>query len=657
MSVPREMAQRLPPAGASIPPVAPAVRLHLLTAVGVTLVVLIAYWAAPRASFVYDDNYEILQNHLIQDPALLWKALTSDVWAFKGDRQAAWSNYWRPTTVFVKAMCHRAFGNEPTGWHVVCVLLHWTASLLVYATALRLAAGWAIATATALLFAGHPAHVESVVWIAAIPDPLMTCLLLGSYLAYLAARSRPLRGAGGALWSLALLLYLLGQGCKESAIFYPAAVTLTELILRRADRRPAMAAVRSAVLATIPFAATAAIFMSARGAIVGWSMLTPPGAASVTSMVLSAPYVLLFYLRQALFPLWLAPMYPLRPLHEGSAEALLGVAAGVLLLGVGAVLWRAGQRDPLYRLAGVWFLLPIALALNTRVFLREDMVHDRYLYLSIFGAMLALGALIRDALARWKPGDERRVAAIGAAMATLFAVRAAVYVPVWSTDTALWEAATRADPKSAKAWTELGEVYRQSGRTADAAAAIERAAELNPLVTNQIVIAAMLAIQEGRYAEAEKRLRDILRQYPDFVLAVDQLGNALEKQGRFDDAIAVFDQGRRDAPYRAGVYSVNIAVLHKRAGREGEALRELEAALPAIRAVSDPGALNGLYFLGELYRALGRSADARGAYREYLDRTAPLMQGASGGGREPPGLRDTRGRRELAQRALAQLGE
>ncbi|MBK8913450.1 MAG: tetratricopeptide repeat protein [Phycisphaerales bacterium] len=657
MSRPRRAEPRnrtAPPAAAPITP--PSARSHLLTAAGVTLVVLIAYWAAPRASFVYDDNYEILQNRLIQDPALLWKALTSDVWAFKGYREQTWSNYWRPTTVFVKAMCHRAFANDPAGWHVVCVLLHWAASLLVYATTLRFAAGWPIATATALLFAAHPAHVESVVWIAAIPDPLMTCLLLGSYLVYLAARTRPLRGGGALLWSASVLLYLLGQGCKESAIFYPAAVALTELILRLADRHSTGSALRSAVLATIPFAALAALFLSVRGAIVGWSVLTPPDAVSVGSMILSAPFVLLFYLRQALFPLWLAPMYSLRPLDPAGVEALLGIAPGAPLLAIGVALWWAGRRNPLYRLAGLWFLLPIALALNTRVFLREDMVHDRYLYLSIFGAMLALATAARDLLSRRSPGAGRHVAAIGAAVAILFSIRAAIYVPVWSTDTALWEAATRADPNSAKAWTELGEVYRQSGRIAEAVAAIERAAQLNPLVTNQIVIAAMLAIQDGRPEAAERPLRDILRQYPDFVLAIDQLANALEKQGRFDDAIAVFEQGRRSAPYRVALYSVNIAVLHKRAGRDADAQRELEGALDAIRAVNDPGALNGLYFLGELHRAAGRIAEARAMYREYLQRTAPLIP-PTGGGRESQVLRDTRNRRELAQRTLAQLGE
>ena len=35
--------------------------------------------------FVYDDNRQILLNPLIQDPKLFGEAITSDVWAFKGD--------------------------------------------------------------------------------------------------------------------------------------------------------------------------------------------------------------------------------------------------------------------------------------------------------------------------------------------------------------------------------------------------------------------------------------------------------------------------------------------------------------------------------------------------------------------------------------------
>ncbi len=61
--------------------------------------------------FVYDDVRQILGNQLIQDNSLIWKALTSDVWAFKGDGSLAASNYWRPTFTAWSILNFRLFGT------------------------------------------------------------------------------------------------------------------------------------------------------------------------------------------------------------------------------------------------------------------------------------------------------------------------------------------------------------------------------------------------------------------------------------------------------------------------------------------------------------------------------------------------------------------
>ena len=51
------------------------------------------------SGFVYDDNRQILMNSLIQQPENFSRALTSDVWAFKGDGTLTASNYYRPVFV------------------------------------------------------------------------------------------------------------------------------------------------------------------------------------------------------------------------------------------------------------------------------------------------------------------------------------------------------------------------------------------------------------------------------------------------------------------------------------------------------------------------------------------------------------------------------
>ncbi len=79
---------------------------------------VVVYANSLSGSFVYDDLRQIVRNPLIQDNGLFWKALSSDVWAFKGDGTAAASNYWRPTFTLWNIINFRLFGIDPFGWHV-----------------------------------------------------------------------------------------------------------------------------------------------------------------------------------------------------------------------------------------------------------------------------------------------------------------------------------------------------------------------------------------------------------------------------------------------------------------------------------------------------------------------------------------------------------
>lgn len=626
-------------------PSAAALR-HAGAAAGILLLSWIAFASAPSAGFVYDDNIEIRQNQFLQDPALLWKGLTSDSWGFKGDRGQAWSNYWRPTVIFVKAMCFRAFGLEPAGWHLVCLAAHLLAALFAYLVVLRLGASWAVAAATGWLFAAHPAHVESVVWIAAIPDPLMSIFLFGSYLLYLraastaqpqpAAPAAPRRSPRVAVWVAAVLLYLLGQGCKEAAILYPAIVFITALLLPDAAAAPRR--IRRAMLHALPFAAAALVYLLLRRTIIA-SIIIPPNAAPPEALFLSAPVFLLFYLRQIFLPVWLAPLYPLQPLV--APNWLFWLALPLLaLLAYGA--FRLVRRARLYTLALLWLVLPLLLPLNIRVFLPEDAVHDRYLYLSVFGGVFLL-ALLLEAAARRLKRAHLALAGCGA-LALAGALRARAYAPVWSNDIALWQAGVASAPQSVYPWNQLAEAYRVAGRTADAVAALDRAEKLNPNVTDQRVLAAMLAVREGRLDDAERELRRVLSVHPDYVRAIDNLGDVYRRQGRWDDAIAVFEAGSTAAPYRKAVYTVNIAVICKLAGRTEESLRRLESARDLLRQSREPGGLVGLYYLGELHRAIGRRDEAARDFRDYLALTTALLN-------DP----DVAARRRLSEEALRQL--
>jgi hypothetical protein len=131
----------------------------LVLAIAVILGVL-AYSNAVQGQFVYDDQRQILGNPLIQQPHLLGKALTSDVWAFSGEEGKASSNYWRPLFVAWLAFHYARFGTDPTMWHVTSIALHLLATMLGFFVLRAVGVPPPAAAAATMVFDVSPVHVD-----------------------------------------------------------------------------------------------------------------------------------------------------------------------------------------------------------------------------------------------------------------------------------------------------------------------------------------------------------------------------------------------------------------------------------------------------------------------------------------------------------------
>ncbi len=144
------------------PRATPAAR-HFCIALAV-LTLLLYMPAAWHGYFHYDDDLYVIDNaHLVGGitPAGI-------AWAFR-------SNYacnWHPLTWLSHMLDRQLFGASPGPQHLVNVLLHTANSVLLFLALLRMTRRpWRSATVAAL-FAWHPAHVESVAWIAERKDVL-----------------------------------------------------------------------------------------------------------------------------------------------------------------------------------------------------------------------------------------------------------------------------------------------------------------------------------------------------------------------------------------------------------------------------------------------------------------------------------------------------
>jgi hypothetical protein len=164
----------------------------LVVFVGIALVV---YAPALDGPFVSDDHHYVRNNSYIHELSLENVGILLDP---TGPATIAIVNY-SPVQLLVHAVAWRAFGAETTGHHVVNVVTHALASLLLVALFIQCGIPRLASLAGGALFLVHPANVEAVAWISQLKSTL--CLVF-SLAALLAWRRRP--GWGSAAFVLAL---------------------------------------------------------------------------------------------------------------------------------------------------------------------------------------------------------------------------------------------------------------------------------------------------------------------------------------------------------------------------------------------------------------------------------------------------------------------
>jgi tetratricopeptide (TPR) repeat protein len=584
----------------------------------IAAITFLVYANSTGGEFVYDDVRQIAGNVLIQDSGLAGKALTSDVWAFKGDGTVTASNYWRPTFTAWCMLNFRLFGLDPYGWHVLNILLHIGVCLLAFLLLRKWGLSGLLAFSITLIYAVHPIHSESVTWISGSPDLLFGLFFLGSlWFAGKAGES----GRRNLNLALAIVFYCLALGAKEVAFLcFP----IYYLVFSRDGENPGKPGSNKLNLTAL-FAAAAIAWFLARWGILGTLSQPAEDAAGAFSAILSAPAVFVFYLKQTVFPYWLGINYSLRPVEQPGllnfiVPLLISVAA---LIGV----WFLAKRSFIRKLGAALFVLPLLLNFNLSAFPPEQIVHDRYLYLPLLGFLMLIFPSLKELAERISAQKAEQILAGFAVLVSIpLAIQTYLYNRVWLNEIALWQNAVIVDERSAFNWSQLGSALAGANRTDDSVRAFDRSLAIRPMPL-ALLGRARGSIERGRYDEAVAGLQKIVEMSPEKINAYTLFQGyealALALQGKQDLAGAekVLLAARERLPIYRAALTEKLAVILYLQNRKPEALKELEGAKAQARAEMLPASKGVFLRLGMLYAELGRRDEARASLQEFLQFT------------------------------------
>ena len=574
-----------------------------------------------------------------------------------------WQGNWHPLTWMSLQLDASLFGTKTaTGFRAVNILLHAANAALLYAVLMAMTGAVGRSAVAAALWAAHPLHVESVVWITERKDVLSTLFWLLATWTYVCYAQKP--SVGRYLGVVALMA--AGLTAKAMLVTLPFALLLLDYWplgrtsgVAPADGRPHNPVpVGRLVLEKLPLFA-----LAAASSIVTFLTQQKAGAVGLTEQfdltdrlgngIIS--YV--DYLRQTLAPVDLGIFYPYS--HIALTDPQVVTAAGVLFAFTGLAV-AFGKRYPYLPVGWLWFvgtLVPVVGLVQIGMQARAD----RYTYVPHIGLFVAAVWGVNEALGRATANTKAVVAGV-----VLLLAAAGTYwqTGFWKTSEAAWAravavtsgggnavaemnlggamiapqrppgqvvtfagidpakaaeavphfaAAVKLDPKLAVAQRWLGVALTATGRKDEALAPMLEAARLDPADLDTRRYVAALLFERGRIEESVEHLTAAEAPHPDAVPARVQVGKKLLDAWKIDDARDQFDRAVAESPTSAEA-RLGLGISSLYAGKVADA----EAALrEAVRLNPKLGEAHA--YLGAIAAHAGRWPDAVAAYEKAAE--------------------------------------
>jgi tetratricopeptide (TPR) repeat protein len=531
------------------PPAAPrleALRPWLIIAAG-----LLVFAPALRGDWLMDDDFYLTQNALLHDPHRLWK-----IWFAPGSL----IEYY-PVEATLQAVQWHFWHLNTVGYHLTNLILHLVNALLVW----RLLARFHLRLAWlgGLLFAVHPAMVESVAWISEFKNALSLApflLALDRWISF--EEEGRMRD-----YLLALGWFVLAMLCKIAMAPFPLVILLYAWWRRgRVGLRDGWHAAPFFVVSLVLGVTTILV-----GAWFREAHLQPaanPDIGGPLARLALAGQSLAFYFGQSLWPVHVCPVPVQWPVRAASFVSYLPWLA--LGLAVTAC-WSRRATWGRHALLGIGFfvinLLPF-IGLTSVSYMTFTWVMDHFLYLPMLGLIGLAVAALEQLIARIPAAGRTWTSALIGAGLGLLTVDSSNYAAVFAGPQQLWSYTLAHNPRCWLAHNNLGDVYLETGRAALAVNEYESALAVYPASVEARTNLGFADELLGRTGDAVDQYETVLSASPHFALAQAHLAHVLELTGSTSEAIFHYQEALRANPNDAGSRAALARLLNRKAAKE-----------------------------------------------------------------------------------------
>jgi hypothetical protein len=483
--------------------------------------VFIVYGQVYKHKFIgVDDPDYVTENTQVQ------KGLSKESigWAFKTFH----ASNWHPLTWLSLMADYQLFGLNAGGFHITNVLLHTANTLLLFLILKQMTGAFYCSCFTALLFAIHPLHVESVAWVAERKDVLSTLFWLLTMWAYIGY----VRHSGTIPYLVVILFFALGLTAKPMLVTLPFVLLLLDywpLMRLRKEKAGKLILEKIPLLALSAVSAAVTIIAQRSGGAV-ISIKALPAEWRISNAIVS--YTV--YILKTFVPVKLGAFYP----NMSPPPLTATVVSALLLIGITiAVIAMRKQRE--YLVTGwLWYLGTLVPVIGIMQ-VGAQAYADRYTYVPLTGLFIIAAWLVPDLLAKWR--HKKIIIAAGACAVIIpMTIISVKQVRQWQDTITLFEHTLAVTKNNCVAHNALANAYGIEGQLDKCVYHSEEALRIFPGYTQAHYNLAMGYYYKGRLREAIEQWQEVLWFDENFKEADFNIGAAFEKLGEFDKAAEYF---------------------------------------------------------------------------------------------------------------------
>lgn len=544
-----------------------------------TIATLAVYGQSLRFEFVaYDDDTYVTKNNAIHNGL----SLASVTWAFTTNH----GGNWHPVAWISHAIDCQLFQLNPHFHHLTNILLHITNTLLLFSLLQRMTTRSWPSALVAALFAWHPLHVESVIWIAERKDLLSTTfglLTISAYLSYV---------YHGRAWRYVTTVALMAIGlmAKPMLVTLPFVLFLLDYWpLDRISLGKALPIERTVLirprspgwlcLEKIPL-----IILSITSSVLTYTIQNHHGYRTATDVlpldrgVANAFVSYIRYLGKMFWPTDLSVLYPHPYLAGGQPWKSWQIgAAGIVLLAIFAIVTWA-HRHRYLTVGWLWF---IGMLVPVIGFVQVGMqaMADRYTYLPLTGLFI----MIAWGLSTWFTLlQSRKIVKTGAVVLAVGILIACITVSFsqtrhWRNSVTLFTHALKVTPENAIIHYNLGTTFKDQNKPGRAIMHFQEALTVNPNFLDAHLNLGGLLIHQGQINRAISHFNKVLEINPNSTDGHHNMAIALQAKGQIGPMVQHLQHVVRLTPLDAAA-QLSLAIALANTGYAHEATFHFDEA-------------------------------------------------------------------------------